>query len=419
MQFSRLNLNWSLVLVLLAGIIEASRYGHCAGRLRVRKEFYDLTIEELGRLINAMIELKKKPAEVFNVRQSNAHSAESNIEKLKAFKNRIMQKPKLSFDDGRLVSKIHRKMVENQLMLGLTERWMEYVSYHGDLVDFIHMDAVFLPWHRQFIYEFETELRAIDPSVTLPYWAWSYEAFDVRGANVLSSSFFGTSENYEGSEVPTDVGLPIPDGPFKHWKTELPMPDYIKRGYFFDKPLKMHGRNCFDKLDNSTMSWGEFAYYLEHFHNYGHNSIGGTMSDTAFSPPDPTFFLHHAYMDYAWDHWQNLRGNTERFKFYQVPQYREAPLNRQDASPSDELPGYSGIRVRDVLNSASMCVRYAEPKKIHARYRQLLKKTKGEAYVAFPEYPSDFFMGLNGVVDPEFHILASKAKDSICDGYQP
>lgn len=37
----------------------------------------------------------------------------------------------------------------------------------------IHNVAIFLPWHRQFIWEFEKELQNEDPNVTIPYWDWT------------------------------------------------------------------------------------------------------------------------------------------------------------------------------------------------------------------------------------------------------
>ncbi len=40
-------------------------------------------------------------------------------------------------------------------------------------------------------------------------------------------------------------------------------------------------------------------------HAYGHNGVGGVMSDVASSPGDPIFFMHHGFIDHAWRIWQN------------------------------------------------------------------------------------------------------------------
>jgi tyrosinase len=39
-----------------------------------------------------------------------------------------------------------------------------------------HRGPAFLPWHRKFLLDFELDLRAIDPTITLPYWDWTVDA---------------------------------------------------------------------------------------------------------------------------------------------------------------------------------------------------------------------------------------------------
>jgi Common central domain of tyrosinase len=41
-----------------------------------------------------------------------------------------------------------------------------------ECLNWAHKGNLFLPWHRQFLLEFEKQLLAIDPEVTLPYWGW-------------------------------------------------------------------------------------------------------------------------------------------------------------------------------------------------------------------------------------------------------
>jgi hypothetical protein len=45
---------------------------------------------------------------------------------------------------------------------------------------------------------------------------------------------------------------------------------------------------------------------LELQHNNAHVWVGGLMSDLTYSPCDPFFFCHHAYIDYFW---QKFREN--------------------------------------------------------------------------------------------------------------
>lgn len=39
-------------------------------------------------------------------------------------------------------------------------------------------------------------------------------------------------------------------------------------------------------------------------HAYGHDAMGGDMSDINSSPNDPLFFLHHGFVDRNWRNWQ-------------------------------------------------------------------------------------------------------------------
>ncbi len=46
-------------------------------------------------------------------------------------------------------------------------------------------------------------------------------------------------------------------------------------------------------------------------HAYGHDAIGGVMSDVQASPSDPLFFMHHAFVDHSWRIWQNVNSNRK------------------------------------------------------------------------------------------------------------
>lgn len=47
-------------------------------------------------------------------------------------------------------------------------------------------------------------------------------------------------------------------------------------------------------------------------HGYGHNGIGSVMSDVSASPSDPTFFLHHLFIDRNFWLWQEMDGATRK-----------------------------------------------------------------------------------------------------------
>ncbi len=71
-----------------------------------------------------------------------------------------------------------------------------------------------------------------------------------------------------------------------------------------------------------------------------------------FSPNDPVFYLHHAFIDKLWADWQALPGHD--------PMAYGGPTVRgpDRAKLSDELPGFPGVRVRDVMRSSNLCVVY-------------------------------------------------------------
>lgn len=88
--------------------------------------------------------------------------------------------------------------VRKELRTLTTVEWREIVDvltrmYHMGVFDRfawrhthyfppIHDHAQFLPWHRQFVFEFETIMRLINPGVTLPYWvSFLFPPLEKRG----------------------------------------------------------------------------------------------------------------------------------------------------------------------------------------------------------------------------------------------
>ena len=216
----------------------------------------------------------------------------------------------------------------------------------------IHQTASFLPWHRLFLRAYEYELQQIDPSVTVPYWDWTRDSQRLANAPFWSSDLFGG--NGRGA-----AGI-VRDGAFADW---VP----------FRGPFAGAGRRTI----GLTRTWGNdsgletaaaapaIARVLRRAKTYDalrqgleigghgdvHIAVGGDMADF-FSPNDPVFWLHHAFIDKLWMDWQALPGR-------QALSYGGPTIRGPDrAKLSDALDGFEDVTVGDVIAPSSLCVTY-------------------------------------------------------------
>lgn len=60
-----------------------------------------------------------------------------------------------------------------------------------------------------------------------------------------------------------------------------------------------------------TLLWvEEDTKNFEKFHDYGHIFVGGTMLEPLCSPHDPSFFLHHNFLDLLWEEFRKNYQQT-------------------------------------------------------------------------------------------------------------
>jgi tyrosinase len=144
----------------------------------------------------------------------------------------------------------------------------------------------FLPWHRMFVYYFETIVRQMssDPSFTLPYWNYSNAA---QGA--IPSEFAVTSSPlYRANRNPgVNTGAKIP-------------PSYVVLTALDQKTYSPSGAAqgfC------ATLDFG--------IHGNVHVWVGdGTnMGSVPWAARDPIFWMHHCNIDRLWASWN--RGNCK------------------------------------------------------------------------------------------------------------
>ena len=83
--------------------------------------------------------------------------------------------------------------------------------------------ALYLPFLRKYLSEFERALQAIDPDVVLPYWDWPSDSQVLgRLSPIFTDDFLGGN----GGPEPTVV-----NGQFAHWSVFYPQRHVLQRDW--------------------------------------------------------------------------------------------------------------------------------------------------------------------------------------------
>lgn len=217
---------------------------------------------------------------------------------------------------------------------------------HTEFVEEAHGGAYFLPWHRIFIFLYESLLREVDPRITIPYWNWAID----NNQNAARSSVWDLCGSSTGSEANPQC---INNGPWAGWWSNHPNTHCLRRGFTSGTngqfpPLESW--NTLLNLINSDISYQEFATTLEALHGSVHVGIGGDMTVLGSAPNDPMFFMHHAFVDLIYYRWQrNGLGNYNKFGG------THPTLNGASAQRSDMLFAFNRIARHGLRMN---CVRY-------------------------------------------------------------
>jgi len=199
-------------------------------------------------------------------------------------------------------------------------RYDDYVEVHRNATNsaaWAHGGPAFLPWHREFILQFENDLAAIDASVTLPYWDWTDTD---TAANPLNTNFLGGNG--------TGADQIVMDGPFARdkWKLNVkedpgdsnslqrdlgadPTAPALPTAGFETAVLSLatYDSSPWHGVANTFRSQCETA-----LHNLTLRYVGGTL-DTTASANDPVFFLHAANIDRLYAVWQGLHQASAHY----------------------------------------------------------------------------------------------------------
>jgi len=227
----------------------------------------------------------------------------------------------------------------------------------------IHRSPAFLPWHRRFIWDFESELQRVsgNPELGLPYWNWSEGG---ANASMWDDNLLGGDGHpvtqvvnngpFRGGEWTVVNSGGQPAGPLTRafgrasWATSLPTLQQIQQ------VLSITPYDAANWNANVNQS---FRNQIEGFrgpnlHNRGHGWVGGSMLPMT-SPNDPVFFMHHCMVDKLWYEWQ-LRFPRQGY----LPE-NGGPFGQNLTDPMDSTPASSiGARPIDVLNSSDLNIEY-------------------------------------------------------------
>jgi tyrosinase len=223
-------------------------------------------------------------------------------------------------------------------------RYDDYVIWHAQTMmvgagtdadtngrNFAHRGPIFLPWHREFIRRFESDLQKEVPGVTLPYWDWAADAAlrseddtpPWKKSTLWNPDFMG------GNGDPTNDNI-VMDGPFNNWITQemdesgsFSLKGKLRRSFGTDisgLPSQLDVYNAFSIEFYDTPYWDVFSEGFRNtlegwpngpqLHNRVHVWVGGTM-ELSTSPNDPVFFLNHCNVDRLWALWQDIRFNRD------------------------------------------------------------------------------------------------------------
>jgi tyrosinase len=163
----------------------------------------------------------------------------------------------------------------------------------------------FLAWHRWFVRQFEKRLQQVDPSVFVPYWDW---IADPQIPPALSTpqllAAWSVTRDWAPSQMPTAAVLA------------------------------------------GATSQTTFTFFQKMFesgaHAAVHIAVGGDM-DSASSPADPIFWLHHANIDRIWAAWQKKNP-------------KKGPSNKKEVLKPAPI---FGVKVSSVGSIAKLGYRYA------------------------------------------------------------
>ena len=229
---------------------------------------------------------------------------------------------------------------------GAKTRYDDFLATHINYTLTIHLDAIFLSWHRNFVHLYEAALQnECGYSGTQPYWNWPLYVNDLQTSTLFDGSEYSMSG--DGTPIPNEANITVgpnatlphgsgggcvTTGPFKNHTAPMGPFDFalvFTSGGVLPADSFAYTPECFGRDLNSyvaqtytnqsdvdellaTTNIADFQNTLSGplgtldlgAHAGGHFTMGANGSDFFASPTDPAFYLHHAQIDRLWAEWQ-------------------------------------------------------------------------------------------------------------------
>jgi tyrosinase len=260
----------------------------------------------------------------------------------------------------------YKAAIETMLKLDPQDPFNWYRQAMIHVMDCPHSNWWFLPWHRAYLWNFETIIRKVsgDNSFALPYWDWTKDPYIPKNMwdGVLSptdSAYLADGDAFAEQFKPAinafwgqltgsqlhwlyvrgisgedkllaqvvaqftrrqDARLLTPENPgFGELTLQAVSLETLTQ--YVLAPLQFEGsRNTvgFGSYRAAEHDQGPGYGPLESApHNNVHNSVGGVggMMAGFMSPVDPIFYMHHANVDRIWTVWEALQ-DQDKLPFY-------------------------------------------------------------------------------------------------------
>ncbi|XP_067915424.1 kielin/chordin-like protein isoform X4 [Heterodontus francisci] len=197
--------------------------------------------------------------------------------------------------------------------------WEEFARLRAEYAPQANGQFTFLPWHRYFLRMVERELQKVSCDISIPYFEWTIDVGSMESSTAWQANFFGANGDSE-----TDC---VSNHPFQQDCEWVPC---LRRQFNSSITLP-------DAIDMQLIlaedNFDQFSIQIEAISGLFHLWVGGHMA-SPFSPYDPIFLSHYAFVDKLWTHWQDRSPNgLPRYP----PELRFVKMKPFDIAPDDIL----------------------------------------------------------------------------------